>query len=112
VEQSPYASRALIELLPLRPRVAENNDNLSVLQRRLNDLRHRFLGEPVRHSFQRTLIARQGGAVASYPINWGWRAKGGVSVAGALTGLATFIDAMAGSRGIEGGLFASPSGPS
>lgn len=94
-QQSPYASRKLFELCPLKPVDSQAAAPSSSLHLRLNDLRHRFLGEPEERSFQRHLIRKLGGVAASYPINWGWRAKGGVSVSGASRGLLSLLDAFA-----------------
>ncbi len=92
IQQSPYASRELIGLCYRQPRREEADARVSKLRLRLNDLHHRFLGEPELYSFQRRLIHRSGGFAASYPINWGWRAKGGVSFPGAVRGLLTAVD--------------------
>src|SRR5205823_5112178 len=62
----------------------------SLIKMRLRDLKHRFFGEPESTSFQRSLLQRLGGFAAAYPINYGWRATGGVSPAGLLWGAATF----------------------
>ena len=93
VQQSPYASRDLISLCSRQPLREDTTRTMSPLRLRLNDLHHRFLGEPETYSFQRRLIHRLGGFAASYPINWGWRAKGGVSLAGAARGFLTALDA-------------------
>jgi hypothetical protein len=101
IQQSPYASCRLIETLccmPQRPNAAKP---LSLLQMRVKDLRHRFLGESELHSFQVRMIKEAGGYVASCPINWGWRAKGGVSFAGVLMGGLTFLDVLVSSKGSE-----------
>jgi hypothetical protein len=99
---TPYASRELIETLAQQPRVAGRSSH-SMLRMRLRDLGHRFLGEPTEMSFQRTLLRRFGGFAAHYPINWGWRADGGVSIKGTTLGAATLFGMYARARGLEGG---------
>jgi hypothetical protein len=66
-------------------------------------LNHRFLGEPETYSFQRRLIHRMGGFAARYPINWGWRAKGGVSPVGVFRGCLTAVDAYSERGGWDSG---------
>lgn len=102
VQQSPYASRGLIETLARRPR-AGAAPSRSALRMRLRDLRHRFFGEPAERSFQRTLVARQGGFAAHCPINWGWRPEGGVSPTGLVMGGATLVGMYARARGLDDG---------
>jgi hypothetical protein len=104
VQESPYASRDLIALCYRQPYKEETTRKVSPLRLRLNDLRHRFLGEVERYSFQRRLIHRIGGFAASYPINWGWRAKGGISVSGAIRGCLTAVDAYSERAGWDAGL--------
>jgi len=88
-QQHPYASRCVIENCLRGALTRGENEPFSPIRARLRDLHHRFLGEPVTQSFQRKVIAAADGAVAKYPINWGWRAQGGVSLLGlALGGLA------------------------
>src|SRR5260370_40482363 len=77
---------------------------MSPLHLRLKDLQHRFLGEPDRSSFQRRLILRTGGYVSSYPINWGWRAGGGVSLAGGFRGSLALVDAYTERGGRDSGI--------
>lgn len=93
VQQSPYATRDLIALCCEQPELKERANSVSPLRMRLKDLRHRFLGEPEGHSFQRRLIHEVGGVVASYPINWGWRARGGLSLSGVFWGGLALMDA-------------------
>jgi hypothetical protein len=104
VQQSPYATRDLISLCSRQPLREDAARTMSPLRLRLNDLRHRFLGEPETYSFQRRLIHRIGGFAASYPINWGWRAKGGVSLGGAIRGSLTAVDAYSERAGWDSGL--------
>lgn len=96
-QASPYASRTLIEAQSRRPAggfIASG----SLVNSRLRDLRHRFMGEPLRRSFQRQLIVSLGGPVADQPINWGWLAAGGFTAAGLTQGTLALLDAFASSR--------------
>ena len=108
VQQTPYANRALIETLARRPVSGATAPSGSRLRMRLRDLGHRFLGEPERVSFQRTLVRRLDGFAARQPINWGWRAAGGVSPAGTLMGTATLFGMYARARGLDGGVLKKP----
>jgi hypothetical protein len=94
-QQSPYASRRLIELALLSPRESHEPRIFNVSYARLRDLRHRFLGQSTSRSFQRRLIKTTGGFVAQCPINWGWRAAGGVSLSGLGRGIRALTDALA-----------------
>jgi len=102
VQASPYASRALIESVARTPKDSTVDTAPTIRSMRLRDLRHRFFGEPDHRSFQRQLIRAAGGRVARYPINWGWRASGGISPKGAALGMLTLVDALAESRGLNG----------
>ncbi len=104
VQQSPYANRMLIEAAQRKPDDRAQEKSVSLVKMRLNDLRHRFMGESEEQSFQVKLIKRVGGHVASYPINWGWRARGGVSLKGLFYGGLSFIDALVCSRGLDRGM--------
>jgi hypothetical protein len=106
-QQTPYASRALIESLATRPARGPARTD-SKLRLRLRDLRHRFLGEPEAHSFQRTLVNRIGGFAAHCPVNWGWRPDGGVSVRGTLMGAATLVGMAARAKGLDAGALSRP----
>jgi len=94
-QQTPYASRAMIESLGRSPVGLEAVGAFSRSQARRRDLHHRFLGEPRNRSFQRVLIAAAGGRVASYAINWGWRASGGISPRGLVMGALACLDQVA-----------------
>jgi hypothetical protein len=96
--QRPYASKAMIESFGRSPMGQESVGSFSASQARWRDLLHRFLGEPRDRSFQRKLIADVGGYVASCPINWGWRAGGGVSPVGFTMGVLALADVVAASR--------------
>lgn len=105
-QQMPYASRGLIESLGRSPLAPEPSEEFSVVRARWRDLRHRLVGEPVEQSFQRALIVGVGGPVASFPVNWGWRPSGGVSVSGRVMGALACLDQVAswtgpGSRGLR-----------
>lgn len=108
VQQTPYADRGLIETLASRPAMGSAAPSGSMLRMRLRDLRHRFLGEPEQLSFQRTLVRRIGGPVATVPINWGWRAAGGVSPGGMVLGALTLVGMAARSKGLDDGLLGKP----
>jgi hypothetical protein len=99
-QASPYASRRLIESLARLPADAPLSAD-STFRMRVRDLRHRFLGESLRRSFQRQVITSVGGQLADCPICWGWRARGGVSLSGTVDGLIAFLDAFASSRGLR-----------
>jgi hypothetical protein len=102
-QQTPYASRTLIETLAQKPLAAAHGSE-SRLGMRMRDLAHRFLGEPAETSFQRTLLRRIGGFAAHYPINWGWRAEGGVSPSGLVLGTVTLLGMYSRARGLDGGI--------
>jgi hypothetical protein len=93
IQQSPYADRALIETLSFRP--VDGSVSTSLIAMRLRDLKHRFVGEPRAISFQRSFLSRLGGFAATYPINYGWRATGGISIRGCLLGAATLAGMVA-----------------
>jgi hypothetical protein len=96
VQESPYASRSLIELQARVPRA--DAGGTSRLHARLRDLRHRFIGVAESRSFQRRLIKTVGGYVAEYPINWGWCAGGGITAKGLALGSLAFLDYLTASR--------------
>lgn len=93
VQYTPYATRDLIALSHREPARSLDPQFRSLLSLRLRDLHHRFFGEPPAYSFQRRFIKRAGGFVASYPINWGWRAGGGIALTGMLRGCMAAVDA-------------------
>ena len=95
IQQSPYASRSLIEVSLGSPPGGRNSCVFEPSRARLRDLRHRFLGQPRVQSFQRKVIEEVGGFAADYPINWGWCASGGVSLRGLGWGMLAFVDAAA-----------------
>lgn len=104
LQQSPYANRHLIEGAARMPRESKGDKPPSTMRLRLNDLRHRFIGELEHRSFQVQLIKQVGGFVASHPINWGWRANGGVSAKGLILGVSALIDAVASIGGLYAGI--------
>src|SRR5439155_10987193 len=71
---------------------------IPISRSRWDDLKHRILGDPVRYSFQRRYLAEVGGIGATHPINWGWRAAGGVSPLGLARGILTAFDAFSSGR--------------
>ena len=93
VQQSPYASRELIEASMCPPCGADQGVAFSPRTARLRDLRHRLVGPSRRRSFQRRLIVEAGGPVSTTAVNWGWKPKGGLSLSGLLWGLGALIDA-------------------
>ena len=103
VQQSPYASRPLIELLARRPSAGSGSPSGSKLRMRLRDLRHRFLGEPERVSFQRTLVRRLDGPAARVPVTWGWRPAGAPSPTGLVAGAAALAGMLARAKGLDDG---------
>ena len=98
LQQVPYGDGQLLENLSLMPKSETNNHKISLRRLRLRDLRHRFLGHSRSKSFQLKVISDIGGYAARYPINWGWKAAGGVSVPGLLRGVSAAIDAFAYSK--------------
>lgn len=103
VQKSPYANRKLLETLALRP-AGGSAPSGSLMKMRFRDLKHRFFGDPASISFQRFLICRINGFAAHYPINYGWRAIGGVSLPGLLWGAATFAGMIVEKQRIDDGL--------
>jgi len=95
VQQSPYANRCLIETTTRSPVGTVASEIFNPSHARMKDLRHRFLGVDPTVSFQRKVILSQGGYVAKCPINWGWRAKGGISLSGLGLGVLALCDAYA-----------------
>ena len=92
LQQAPYADRTMIENKCAEP-VDPASATVSSGNVRVRDLRHRFLGEPALRSFQRQVVMRTGGPVASIPITWGGRPAGGVSLPAAVMGFAAGADA-------------------
>jgi hypothetical protein len=105
---TPYGSRTLIETLAARPTARAGAPSGSKLRMRMRDLRHRFLGEPEERSFQRTLVRRLGGYASELPINWGWKAAGGISASGMTLGAATLLGMSARAAGLDGGILRKP----
>ncbi len=91
-QQHPYASRQLIENSFRAMLNSGEQEQFSPSHARFRDLRHRIFGESHEKSFQRKVIASVGGVIAKYPINWGWRARGGVSLRGLAWGALAFAD--------------------
>jgi len=97
IQQTPYADRTLISQKLRQPPLPQSGTD-SILRIRLRDLRHRFLGQPVAISFQRRIVRDVGGFVSTCPVNWGWRARGGVSLPGLVYGGMAIADVVLGSR--------------
>ena len=78
IQLTPYADRELFDLAPLAyahdPALRE--PTVAILRSR--DIRHRFFGTPRSRSFQREFLTRYDKAGRNVPINWGWRARGGI----------------------------------
>ena len=99
VQQTPYADRSVIgQKLRQPPNPHQGSKPDAIWQIKLRDVRHRFLGQPVAYSFQRKVVKDTGGFVANCPINWGWRARGGVSLGGLMYGAMAMTDAVLGSK--------------
>ncbi len=96
IQQTPYADRTVILQKLREPVLRDTSTSAAVV--RLRDLKHRFLGDPIQISFQRQIVARAGGPVARSPINWGWRAAGGVSPGGLTLGMLALFDVLANTR--------------
>lgn len=97
VQQSPYADCTMIENKLREPQMPAPQVE-EIWRIKWRDLRHRLLGQPVSRSFQRRIVRDIGGFVAQCPINWGWRARGGVSFGGLILGATAVADAVFGSR--------------
>jgi len=103
IQQSPYSNSKLISFSNRVPKDGKSTVSPSLLSLKLKDLKHRFLGEDTSLSFQRHLIKQIGGYTSTCPINWGWRAKGGVSLYGMMEGMMAFLDALTHSKGLDAG---------
>lgn len=101
VQKSPYASRELIVASCRELGGEVGASESSLLRMRQRDLLHRFFGEPLVKSFQRQLIRDYGGYASGCPVNWGWRADGGISLTGILFGALTGMDALLSRHGSE-----------
>jgi len=91
IQVTPYADAELIAAALARPQAARVERRRWSVDPRISEYGRRFFGTGV-HSFQQAYIARIGGAVASQPINYGWRARGGVSPRGLMRGGAAFAE--------------------
>lgn len=99
VQQTPYADRTVITQKLREPPNPNTGHKAEAIWRiKLRDLRHRILGQPVEYSFQRRIVKDAGGFVSSCPINWGWRARGGVAIGGLMYGAMAMTDALLGSK--------------
>jgi hypothetical protein len=96
-QQTPYADRTVISQ-KLREPISRRYEIATVMSLRLRDLKSRFLGDPMRASFQRQIIASVGGMVARTPVNWGWQPSGGVSLFGIALGTLGLLDMIVNTR--------------
>ena len=103
MQQTPYADRTVISQ-KLREPVLRSYEIATVMALRLRDLKHRFLGDPIRTSFQRQIVAGVGGIVARTPVNWGWQPSGGVSLAGMALGTLGLFDMVINTRMAKRGM--------
>jgi len=78
VQHTPYADGTLLDLARLAHAGDPTLRNPTVLMMRARDIRHRFVGTPRRGSFQRAFLSRHDELGRNVPINWGWRARGGI----------------------------------
>lgn len=92
VQQMVYADRRLLALAcELYARLPElQSIDRETLRRR--DLRHRFAGAPIQHSFQRRFMAEHDQPGRNIAINWGWLARGGWSPSWLLEASRTALD--------------------
>jgi hypothetical protein len=104
-QKTPYADLRVLLTRAREP--AAGNGDIGSLRMRARDLRHRFLGEPEERSFQRGIVRRRGGVCASVPVNWGWRPRGGMALAGAMQGLRACTDMSAHCLGLHAGPLAA-----
>ncbi len=104
-QQTPYATRAVIETLAMRPQDDAGAPSGNKLRMRMRDLSHRFFGEPESRSFQLKLVKQAGGFAAECPVNWGWRPTGGMSLPAFSRGVATLFGMYARAKGLDSGLF-------
>jgi len=98
IQQTPYANRRLIEAVMRSPLENGVNNVFTPRRARFRDMSHRFFGQPTAQSFQCKVIQAVGGAAASYPINWGWRIAGGVSLRGVSWGIVALADMVSAAR--------------
>jgi hypothetical protein len=99
LQVSPYAD---VNLIDMAKEVISRDRSFNYPTRRSirrRDLRHRLIGPPREHSFQRTLLSRGAESSRNIPINWGWRAPGGWSVTGSAAALKFAVDAFASKMG-------------
>lgn len=100
VQQTPYADYTQITQKLHEPDYRSNKNN-TLLDVKLNDLKHRFFGDSVQYSFQRKIVKDIGGYVSTCPINWGWKAQGGVTIDGIINGSMALIDTLTSSRKVQ-----------
>ena len=99
IQHSPYADRTVISQKLRQPPIPNlHQKQESIWQIKIRDLQHRLFGQPLMYSFQRRVVKDTGGFVANCPINWGWRARGGVSLGGLAYGILSMADAVLSSK--------------
>lgn len=97
IQQTPYADRTLIDIKYREPSFSRGKPN-SIKGIKLRDLKHRFIGQSSKKSFQCRVIKKSGGFSAACPINWGWKVDGGFSPGGLFYGARAFSDIMIGNK--------------
>jgi hypothetical protein len=85
-QQSPYASAVVVSSAIAEPFRSCRRSSWSPTMRELG---RRVFGVS---NFQQDYIRQIGGLCAKYPINWGWRASGGVSLIGLQRGFRAFAE--------------------
>jgi hypothetical protein len=108
-QQTPYADRTVI-MQKLREPALRGNGSTAVMAIWLRDLKYRFLGDSIRTSFQRQIVANVGGIVARSPVNWGWRPSGGLSFGGVALGTLALLDMVVNTRLARGSVAARITG--
>ena len=99
VQKSPYANYQLIEIAENMPFDLSVIQGLSIRNIHFNDLKHRFIGESDRSSFQMKYIKNVGGYVAQCPINWGMNANRTITLYGLFYGGLSIMDIMHAKKG-------------
>lgn len=96
-QQTPYADRTLINNKYREPPLSRDNPT-SIKGIKLRDLKHRFIGQSSKKSFQCRIVQQAGGFSAECPINWGWKVNGSFSPGGLLYGVRALSDIVIGSK--------------
>ena len=92
IQKSPYANKKLIEIAKRIPANPKNWKIPSTKKIVINDLKHRFIGESNKFSFQIKYIRDVGGYVSKCPINWGMNANKHMSLYGLFYGSLSLVD--------------------